>query len=162
MQRFYKRILIGAFILSSLIPALIHGTRPGSEATRLDPFSKLPPVITVGAESSPYALTEREVEKLSLVIQSPAYSQRPMTEDRATIANTGKYTGLTGAELRKLHRSDIRAKSNHGPVTDKNPVSTVERMQRAAGEEGMTMKEKTKLEAWKNFTAKTPRTGNGE
>jgi hypothetical protein len=102
-------------------------------------------------------LTQREREKLSLVIQDPTIPEQPLPEDRATISHKGDYMGLTDNEIMKLHQIH-KAKTIPRPSSDGKPISTIEMVPRVSGSRGMTEDEKAKLEAWKKARAKTPRT----
>jgi hypothetical protein len=154
---------IAAFtiIICLLIPALIQGTKQGADVNRHNPFIKLPPVITIGPESSPYVLTQREQDKLRLVIDDITLPLQPVHKDYATIADTGEHSGLTEAELKKLsqvHRIKITPRS----ISKNEPISTIQVVPREPGAAGLTKAEKAKLDAWKKSRANTPQTGHNQ
>jgi hypothetical protein len=143
-----SRIMVCALIACLVIPALIHGTKRGGDATHNNPHVKLPPMLTIGPEADPYELSQREREKLQLVTQDYGIPPRPKYENMATITPTGEYTGMTDAELEKLQQVH-RVKTNPVPLPGKESITTIKLIPRPPGIEGMTEAEKAKLEAWK-------------
>lgn len=139
-----------ALLICLLIPGLIQGTKRGENAVHNNPYSKLPPMLTIGPETDSYELTQREQAKLFLVTQGLDVPPNPQYVNKATIATTGEYSGMTDAELKKLQQ-DHGVKTNAVPLPDKECISTIDLIPRAAGAEGMTESEKSKLEEWKKM-----------
>lgn len=143
----FTRIAVCVLAGCLLIPALIQGTRPDKDASRRNPFVKLPDAVTVGPESGPYALTRSEREKLALVIPDEWTPEPRALQDKATFHAGGEYTGLTDIEMQKHLRGPAQIRFTGRPDAEQDPVSTIEIIHRAAGREGLTKMEKEKLDA---------------
>jgi hypothetical protein len=116
-----------------------------------DGTTKLPAISTIGPEINPYVLTTLEREKRLLPV-----TVSPASIDIANIGMatqpsipSGPYQGMTSAELDKLERwtNEPRRPQRSAPETVE-AFSTIENVPRAPGIEGLTPRERAKLEAY--------------
>jgi hypothetical protein len=116
-----------------------------------DGTMKLPAISTIGPEMNPYVLTPLEREKRLLPV-----TVSPAPIDIAHIGTAaqsdvpaGPYQGMTPAELSKLERweNEPRRPQRSAPETVE-AFSTIENVPRAPGIEGLTSRERAKLEAY--------------
>jgi len=167
-KRLFRFALAAAIACVVLAPALIwSGQRPQS-APQIQDVYKGPPVFTVGPPMTPKELAAREQEKLLSIARGEWWSEEyatrterriPPVTDSASLSATA-YKGLTPAELEKLaafqNRPPEFIEFTPGPLDPKKEdrVLRFDAPLRPLGEEGLTPKERAKLEASRAFEKK--------
>ena len=144
------RVVIAAMtVVLLLTPALIWSDKHTSRTVINNVSLKLPPASTIGPEQQSYSPTQLEQEKRLRheSFSSPSHHTRGMPRLDVTPKNAA-YPGMTSAELEKLTRMRETPSNTQTPSSRQasDPTSTIEDVPRAPGIEGLTARERAKLE----------------
>ncbi|UCG51766.1 MAG: hypothetical protein JSW58_16595 [Candidatus Latescibacterota bacterium] len=147
-----RGMIVTIFTAVLISPGLIYSDMRTLDAVMNNGKVKLPAFSTVGPRARPYTLTPIEQKKLLLpvtYVPLPCDIDEPAPPD-AIPTECREYTGMTTAELEKLARMrEATSKISTRSLTqNRDPLSTIEILPRGSGIEGMTPRERAKLEVY--------------
>jgi hypothetical protein len=151
MSNRLRMIIATMTVVLLLTPALIWSDRHASRSAVGNNSIKLPPASTIGSGQYSYTPTPLEIEKRHQIesFAWPSRDTRGLPRLNTPPANAA-YPGMTPAEIEKLARMrETGTQSIRTIMGDTTgPVTRTDNIPRAPGVEGLTPRERAKLEQY--------------